>query len=195
MNREKSITRESSTDLYKKIIELHNDLDNGFISQYKRSLPLNEEILDRWGRAKKLGFGRETSIYDSSLVFGDVKVGTNCWIGPFTIIDGSGGLEIGNFCTISVGVQIYTHDNIRQTLSSGQNEIERASVKIGNNVYIGPNSVIVKGIKIGNNCIIGAFSLVNRDVPDNSIVFGQPAKMNGSVIMENGKLEFVYFKK
>lgn len=195
MDREKSITRESSSDLYKRIIELHDDLDNGFISQYKRSLPLNEEILDRWERAKKLGFGKETSIYDSSLVFGDVKVGTNCWIGPFTIIDGSGGLEIGNFCTISVGVQIYTHDNIRQTLSSGKYKIERTNVKIGNNVYLGPNSVIVKGIRIGNNCIIGAFSLVNKDVPDNSIVFGQPAKIYGSVIIDNGKLEFVYFKK
>jgi acetyltransferase-like isoleucine patch superfamily enzyme len=194
MNREKVITKKASSKLYKQILELHEELDQGFVSQFKRSLPLNEELSDRWSRAEKLGFGKETSIYDSSLVFGEVKVGTNCWIGPFTIIDGSGGLEIGNFCTISVGAQLYFHDNVKQTISSGKYPIERLNVKIGNNVYIGPNSVITKGITIGNNCIIGAFSLVNTDIPDNSIVYGQPAKIKGSVITYNNRVEFIYNK-
>jgi acetyltransferase-like isoleucine patch superfamily enzyme len=194
MNREKVITKKASSKLYQQIIDLHNELDKGFVSQFNRSLPLNEELLDRWSRAEKLGFGKETSIYDSSLVFGEVKVGSHCWIGPFTIIDGSGNLEIGNYCTISVGAQIYTHDNVKQTLSSGTHPIDRQSVKIGNNVYIGPNSIITKGIAIGNNCIIGAFSLVNTDIPDNSIVYGQPAKIKGTVINDNNCIEFKYKK-
>ncbi len=194
MDRKKTLKSQKSISLFDQITQLHNDLDEAFLSQFNRSLPFNEELLDRWKRAEKLGFGKETSIYDSSLVFGKVQVGTNCWIGPFTIIDGSGGLRIGNYCTISVGVHIYTHDNVRQTLSSGKIPIERQPVIIGNNNYIAPNAIITKGISIGNNCIIGANSFVNKNVPDNSIVFGQPAKIKGEVIIENGRVEFIYFK-
>ena len=192
MDKEKSLEHKESLSLFLKINELHNDLDQAYLSQFQRSLPLNEELSDRWKRAEKLGFGKESSIYDSSLVFGDVSAGDNCWIGPFTVIDGNKGLKIGNYCTISVGVQIYTHDNIKQTLSSGSSPIERESVTIGDNVYIGPNVIITKGVCIGNSCVIGAFSFVNRDIPDNSIVVGQPAKVRGRVEYKNGELEFVY---
>jgi acetyltransferase-like isoleucine patch superfamily enzyme len=192
MDRKKTLTSEVSNSLYNQIVQLHSELDNAFIDQYNRSLPLNETLLDRWKRAEKLGFGKESSIYDSSLVFGKVKVGNNCWFGPFTIVDGSGGLEIGDFCTISVGVHIYTHDNVKQTLSSWKLPIEREKVIIGNNVYIGPNAIITKGVKIGNCCVIGAYTLVNKEVPDYSIVFGQPGVVKGSIIINNGEIEFHY---
>lgn len=192
MKRLQSIQDVSSKELYKSLKRLHEELDNGFINQFDRSLPFGDTLLDRWERAKKLGFGEETSIYDSSLVFGKIKVGCNCWIGPFTIIDGSGGLEIGDNCTISAGVQIYSHDSVKQTLSSGEIPIERQCVKIGNNVYIGPNSLITKGTTIGSNCIIGAYSFVNKDIQNNSIVYGQPAKIRGEVIIEKGEIRFVY---
>ena len=74
--------------------------------RFKRTLPLADYIVDRWEKARELGFGEGTSIYDSSLVFGDVRVGEHTWIGPFTLLDGSGGgLEIGSHCSISAGVQ------------------------------------------------------------------------------------------
>ena len=194
MKRKKSIKDKTSVKLFNDLKRLHEQLDNAFITQFNRSLPLSETLLDRWDRAKKLGFGNNTSIYDSALVFGNVKVGNNCWIGSYTIIDGSGGLEIGDYCTISVGVQIYSHDNIMQTLSSGKLPIKRQNVRIGNNVYIGPNAVITKGVNIGNYCVIGAYSLVNKDVPDNSIVFGQPCVVKGNVKSNNGEIEFHYNK-
>lgn len=193
MNKEKAIKDAKTLSLYHQIVELHNNLDEGLMNQFQRSLPFNEEISDRWERARKLGFGKESSIYDSSLVFGTVKVGQNCWIGPFTLIDGSGGLEIGNYCTISAGVHIYTHDNVKQTLSSGKFPIERQQVTIGNNVYIAPNAIITKGVSIGNCCVIGANAFINRDIPNNAIVLGQPGKVVGSVIIgedESIRLEF-----
>jgi acetyltransferase-like isoleucine patch superfamily enzyme len=195
LKREKVLEGKASFDLYAQIKELHNELDDAFIKQFDRSLPLNEELFDRWDRAKKLNFGEGSSIYDSSLVFGKVKVGVNCWIGPNTIIDGSGGLHIGNYCTISAGAQIYSHDNVKQTLSSGLAEIERTPVSIGDNVYIGSNATIIKGVRVGNFCVIGAYSFINKDVPNNSIVFGQPGKVMGTVIINDDGINFQYFNE
>lgn len=182
--------------LYQQIKQLHSDLDAAFLNSYQRSLPLNELIVDRWERATKLGFGSGTSIYDSSLVFGNPHVGINCWIGPFTIVDGSGGLTIGNYCTLSAGVHIYSHDSVSQTLTSGQRPIDRQPVKLGNNVYIAPHALVTKGVTIGNHCVVGAWALINQDIPDYSIVFGQPGKVVGRVeINENDDVQFVYFEK
>ena len=142
-----------------------------------RSLPFGDYIVDRWAKAKSLGFGEGSSIYDSSLVLGNVRVGQNTWIGPFTILDGSGGLEIGDNCSISASVQIYSHDTVRWATSGGVEKIEYGSVKIGSNCYVGPNVVISKGITIGNQCVIGANSFVNRDIPDNLRAWGNPAKL------------------
>ena len=78
-----------------------------FVStHFNRVLPFGDYISDRWEKAHYLGFGEQTTIYDSSLVLGDVKVGKNCWIGPYTILDGSGGLCIGDCCDISAGAHL-----------------------------------------------------------------------------------------
>lgn len=145
--------------------------------KYNRVLPINDLISNRWEKARYLNFGEGTSIYDLSYVFGDVKVGRNTWIGPFTILDGSGGLEIGDNCSISAGVQIYTHDTVKWAVSGGKEKYEYASTKIGNNCYIGPNTVISKGVIIGDNCIIGANSFVNKSFPAGCKIAGNPAKL------------------
>ena len=76
--------------------------------EFDRALPLADYIVDRWEKAQLLGFGDGSSIYDSALVLGDVTVGRHTWIGPSTILDGSGGpLVIGDYCSISAGVHIH----------------------------------------------------------------------------------------
>lgn len=146
--------------------------------KYARTLPFGEYVVDRWEKAKELGFGKGTSIYDSSVVIGDVKVGEQTWIGPFTILDGSGGgLEIGSHCSISAGVQIYTHDTVARSLTSGQAPIITAPTKIGSNCYIGPNVVIAKGVNIGDSVVIGANSLVLKDLPSGCKAFGTPCRI------------------
>lgn len=144
--------------------------------KYKRVLPLNELLTDRWEKAKYLGFGEGTSVYDSSLIIGDVKVGKNTWIGPFTVIDGSGQLEIGDNCSISAGVQIYSHDTVEWAISGGKAPYVYEKTVIGDNCYIGPNVIIVKGITIGENVVIGANSFVNRSLEANKKYAGNPVK-------------------
>lgn len=163
--------------LYIKLKNLNKELQGDFKEKWNRSLPFNELLSNRWERAGFLKFGLNTSIYDNSYVFGDVKVGENTWIGPFTILDGSGGLIIGDYCSISAGVQIYSHDSVMWAITGGSAKYEYAEVKIGNKCYIGPNTVITKGVSIGDGCIIGANSLVTKNIPPNCKAYGTPAKV------------------
>lgn len=192
MNRIKVIKNKRERDFFTDLRALRNTLDSEYLQNLNRALPFADLMFDRWERAKQLGFGDGSSVYDSVLILGNIVVGNNCWIGPSVILDGSGGLAIGNYCTISAGSQIYSHDNIRKTLSSGKEEIEHSNVIIGNNVYIGPYSVITRGVTIGNMSVIGAFSLVKKDVPAHSIFAGQPAKVIGRVDEHKGHIVLKY---
>ena len=175
------INSESDIEITKQIEtlkKLYQILRADMQKKNQRDLPLAELLFDRWERAKTLGFGKGTSIYHNSYVYGDISVGENTWIGPFTILDGTGGLKIGSFCSISAGVQIYTHDSVKWAITGGKASYERASVKIGDRCYIGPNSVIAKGITIGNESIIGVGSVVLSDIPPKSKAWGCPAKIH-----------------
>jgi len=167
-------------DLLNLISKFHISYDALFEyyqTKYNRALPFNEMVFDRWTKAKKLGFGEGSSIYDSALVFGKVSVGKNTWIGPNTILDGSGGLEIGDNCSISAGVQIYSHDSVEWAISGGKETYKYAKTKIGSNCYIAPNVIISKGIEIQDGTIVGANSFVNKSFPKNSKIGGNPAKL------------------
>jgi acetyltransferase-like isoleucine patch superfamily enzyme len=164
--------------------------------RWQRDLPFEEMLSDRWERAKSLGFGEGSNIYHNSYVYGDVKVGKNTWIGPYTLLDGSGGLEIGHYCSVSAGVQIYTHDTVKWALSGGKAEYEHAAVKIGNCCYIGPQTIISKGVKIGNHCLIGANSFVTINLKDYSVAVGSPCKIMGKVkIDKKGSVEILMSKR
>jgi acetyltransferase-like isoleucine patch superfamily enzyme len=106
-----------------------------------------------------------------------VKIGRNTWIGPFTVLDGSGDLIIGDNCSISAGVQIYTHDTVEWATSGGIKKAQYAPVTIGSCCYIGPNVIISKGVTIGDGCVIGANSFVNADVASGMKAWGTPAKV------------------
>ena len=172
--------------------ELQGRLDREMRERWHRSLPLQELLSDRWRRAQELGFGDGASIYASSYVYGDVRVGSRTWIGPFTLLDGTGGLEIGESCSISAGVQIYTHDTVKWALSGGSAEAERAPVSIGDSCHIGAQTVIAKGVSIGDHCVIGASSFVNRDVPSLTIAAGAPCRPIGRVVVDGSRVSLVF---
>lgn len=88
-------------------------------------------------------------------------------------------IEIGDNVKITKNVTILTHGYDWSVLKVKKNEILGSSgkVTIGNNVFIGMKTTILKGVTIGNNVIIGANSLVNKNIPDNVVVAGNPAKV------------------
>jgi len=162
--------------MLKKMLKLFYKLREKKRKKHQRVLPFGDYFSDRWEKAKYLGFGEGSSVYDNVVIIGDVKVGKNTWIGPNVILDGSGGLQIGSNCSISAGVQIYSHDSVNWAISGGIKDYEYGSTKIGNNCYIGPNSIITKGVNIGDGSIVGAGSFVNKSWPADSRIAGAPAK-------------------
>jgi acetyltransferase-like isoleucine patch superfamily enzyme len=169
----------SGADLFEEIAALWRRLRDQVATRWQRTLPFGDYFVDRWEKARLLGFGEGASIYDSSMVIGDVLVGEHTWIGPFTILDGSGGLTIGSYCSISAGVQIYSHDTVLWALTGGGIGPERRATRIGSRCYIGPNTVIAKGVAIGDGSVVGANSLVLDDVPPGSKAFGTPCRVVG----------------
>lgn len=144
---------------------------------FNRHVSVGDLIFDRWETAQNYGFGVGSSCYDNVLILGDVKVGKNTWIGPNVVLDGSGGLVVGDFVSISAGAQIYSHNSIRKSMSLGKEDTQKSATKIGNGVYIGPNAVIQMGVTIGDHAVIGAMTLVLNDVPPNSKFYGIPGKL------------------
>lgn len=148
-------------------------------ARFKRTLPFGDYVVDRWEKAQALGFGEGASIYDSALVIGQVSVGAQSWIGPGVVLDGSGGLSIGAWCSISAGVQIYSHDSVAWATSGGKQPVERAATRIGDRCYIGPNTIVGKGVTIGDGCVIGAGSVVLSDLPAGRKAAGSPCRIIG----------------
>lgn len=101
-------------------------------------------------------------------------VGKNSHIGRSCHIDYSGGLYIGNDCTISEDVMVQTHSHGLDPRSSPK----PLALIIENNVWIGARATILQGVdKIGEGSIVAANSVVTKDVPCNVIVAGNPARI------------------
>jgi len=117
---------------------------------------------------------------------GEPIIGEGTWIGPFCLIDGSGGLVIGRSCDIAGGVHIYTHSSARRCVTNRNAPLDRSPVRIGDYTFIGANAVILMGVTIGDHCIVGAGSVVTTDLPDHSVAVGAPARVVGRVDATDG---------
>ena len=163
------------------MMDLYRHLQAKMVARWKRRVPFGDLVVDRWERATIYGFGEGTSVYDSCVCLGDVRVGNNCWIGPNTYLDGSGGLEIGDNVTVGVGSMIATHSSVYRDLSAGKEQLVHKSVKIEDFVFIGPGCFIEMGVTIGTQSVIEPHSVVKRSVPAGSIVMGNPGRIVGRV--------------
>jgi acetyltransferase-like isoleucine patch superfamily enzyme len=107
--------------------------------------------------------------------------GENCYFLIYNFGTEPWLIDIGSNVHIASGVMLITHDVVANMISNIRRTdipLDRvAPVVIGNNVFIGARSLILPGVRIGNNVIIGAGSVVTKDVPDNVVAVGNPAKI------------------
>lgn len=87
-------------------------------------------------------------------------------------------ITLGNHVHITDGVRFVNHDGGTLIFRDQIPDLEiTKKISVGNYVYIGIQTLIMPGVKIGNRCIIGAGAIVTRDIPDNSVAVGVPARV------------------
>ena len=100
-------------------------------------------------------------------LYGTIQWGTEPWI-----------ITIGDNVYLTQGVKFITHDGGTLLFRKDIPDLEITKpITIGNNVYIGNDVIILPGVSIGNNVIIGAGAVVTKNIPDNSVAAGVPAKV------------------
>lgn len=113
--------------------------------------------------AKKIGVNMGENIH----LYGTIGWGTEPWI-----------ITLGNNVYITNGVRFVTHDGGTLLFRNLVSDLEITKpITIGNDVYIGNNVLLLPGVTVGNKVIIGAGAVVTRNIPDNSVAVGVPARV------------------
>lgn len=113
--------------------------------------------------AKKIG----VRLPKTTKIYGSIGWGSEPWI-----------IDLGENVILTNGVTFLTHDGGYYVLRNEIPDLEITKpISVGNNVFVGLNAIIMPGVKIGNNVVIGAHAVVTKDVPDNVVVAGNPARI------------------
>jgi len=123
------------------------------------------------------------------------EIGENIFFQPRKLPGDPELLRFKSNIAVASGVVFVTHDvmhYIFNNIEKNTADYHMGCIEVGNNVFIGANSVILPNVKIGDNCIIAAGSIVTKDVPSGSVVAGNPAKNIGDFysVLEERKREF-----
>lgn len=121
---------------------------------------------------KLIKIGNKTTIQKRSTINGNVQIGEECIIAPNVFI--SSGTHIYN-----LKPELSIREQEKYAIDNNIEEKYDRPITIGNDVWIGVNSVILPGVRIGDHCIVGANAVVTKDVESGKIVAGVPAKVIG----------------
>jgi acetyltransferase-like isoleucine patch superfamily enzyme len=126
-----------------------------------------------------------SGIYQRTIIVarygGKIEIGEHCGISGSTIYSWD-SIKIGNYTRIGANCKIIDNDFHPVELeyrhkSLNKDFTRRKPIEIGDDCFIGANSIILKGTKLGNNVIVGAGSVVHGEWPDNCVIAGNPAKL------------------
>lgn len=110
--------------------------------------------------------------------------GVHCYLQPWNFGTEPHMISFGNNVHVASGVTFINHDvsvfMLRYMELEAEFKARTGEITIGNNVFIGSNSVLLYGVHIGNNVVIGAGSIVTKDIPDGVVAVGTPCKPIGS---------------
>lgn len=162
------LTKQSAEDLanFKKELKL--------IFELNHTLPLTpeyDEIVDKLFPNKEEGSVVIAPI--AGVRFHNVKIGKRVYINSGCLMMSAGGITIGDDTQIAANVQLISNNHDLEY----RNVITCKPVVIGRNVWIGAGATILPGVTIGDNSVVGAGSVVTKDVPDDTIVAGNPARI------------------
>ena len=111
---------------------------------------------------------------------GRITIGENCGISGTTLFSIE-EITIGDRVLIGANCKIIDHDfhpiKLKSRIENKIEDVQRRSIIIGHDCFIGMNSILLTGTVLGNNCIVGAGSVVSGNFPDNCIIAGNPAKI------------------
>lgn len=130
-----------------------------------------------------VSIGRGTQVRPSSYYGGEAGVGL--WVGDRSsfgtgcFIGCSGEIRIGSDVMLGPGVKLFSENHVFSNTSKTikSQGVDRSFLTIGNDVWIGSSVTVTAGVTIGNGVVVAAGSVVTRDLPDNVIVAGIPAKI------------------
>ena len=120
----------------------------------------------------------------------NIEVGRNCFINYYCTILDNGKVTLGDNCLLAPNVSIYTAGHTMHPAARALGYEYGIPVTIGDNVWIGGNTVICPGVHIGSNVVIGAGSVVTKDIPDWSFAAGNPCRVIRPITEEDKNYYF-----
>lgn len=137
---------------------------------------------DGYALAGSVKIGPNARISDGAILApygGDIRIGARVFIGPYSLLYGQGGLDIGDDVMIASHVSIVpSHHGIEtRDIPINRQPITQRGVTIANNVWIGTGVRILDGVRIGEGAVVAAGAVVNRSIPDFSVAAGVPARV------------------